>query len=128
MKLNKPLATLIAATALLLSSCGVSLEPTRNYNMSQTNVTLSRANFRIIGQVQGESSQIYILGIGGLSASSLRESATSEMYKNARLTGSQAIINTNIVNKSTAILPPLYYSTTAIATGTIIEFLPEKGH
>lgn len=45
----------------------------------------------------------------------------AEMYKNANLKGSQAIINTNVCLKSSTYLG-LYTTVKAIATGTIIEF------
>lgn len=44
----------------------------------------------------------------------------SEMYKNADLKGSQAIINVNVCYKNRMIL--VYNEAKAIATGTIIEF------
>ena len=72
--------------------------------------------------VRGESVQNYVLGMGGLSKKSLNESAMSEMYKNANLTGSQAIINVNCTYKNTMILAPIYWQTKAIAVGTVIEF------
>lgn len=44
----------------------------------------------------------------------------SEMYRNANLTGSQAIINVNVSYKNKFIL--IYNGAKAIATGTVIEF------
>lgn len=55
-----------------------------------------------------------------MSKKSMDESAISDMYKNANLTGSQAIINTNVSHKNKLIL--IYTQTKAIATGTVIEF------
>ncbi len=71
--------------------------------------------------VEGESKQNYWFGIGGLSKKSLGESAMSEMYKNANLTGSQAIINVNVSYKDKYIL--IHNQAKAIATGTVIEFV-----
>lgn len=44
----------------------------------------------------------------------------SEMYKNANLKDSQAIINVNVAYKNKFIL--VYSQSKAIATGTIVEF------
>lgn len=52
--------------SILLSSCGFSREIVRNSNQQQTNVVLSKSNYRVIGEVEGKSSQLYVLGIGGL--------------------------------------------------------------
>lgn len=45
----------------------------------------------------------------------------SEMYKNANLKGSQAIINVNVSYKNKYIL--IHNQSKAIATGTVIEFI-----
>lgn len=45
----------------------------------------------------------------------------SEMYRNAKLKGSQAIINVNVSYKNKYIL--VHNQAKAIATGTVIEFI-----
>lgn len=45
----------------------------------------------------------------------------AEMYKNANLKGSQAIINVNVSYKNKYIL--IHNQSKAIATGTVIEFI-----
>lgn len=110
-----------ACMGLLLSSCGISREATNNCNVAQTEVVLSKKNFKVIGYVTGKSNQDYWFGIGGLSKKSLGESAMSEMYKNANLKDSQAIINVNVTYKSKFAL--IYCGSTAIATGTVIEYV-----
>lgn len=107
--------------ALIFTSCGISRQAASNINMAQTEVVLSQKNYKVIGTVSGECTQNYILGIGGLSQSSMAQSAISEMYKNANLTGSQAIINTNVCYKNKLII--LYTQSKCIASGTIIEFI-----
>lgn len=109
-----------ASLTLLCSSCGISRSATSNANLTQTEVQLSKKNFRVVKTVYGESTQNYFLGIGGMSKKSMDESAISDMYKNANLTGSQAIINTNVSHKNKLIL--IYTQAKAIATGTVIEF------
>ena len=112
---------LVAAMGLLMSSCGIHQDATSNYNQLQTQVVLNQANFEVVGTAKGECTQVYIFGIGGMSKNSMRESATSEMHKNANLRGSQAIINSNVNFKYTTILG-VYTTVTATANGTIIEF------
>lgn len=109
-----------ACLALLCSGCSLSREATSNQNVTQTQVVLSEKNYKVIGTASGESSQNYWFGIGGMSKKSLGESAMSEMYRNANLKGSQAIINVNVCYKSKFIL--IHNQSKAIATGTIIEF------
>lgn len=112
---------MIAYMAMLCSSCGVSRQAATNMNVAQTQVELSKKNFKVIGTVTGESSQNYWFGIGGLSKSSLNQSAMADMYMNADLEGkSRAIINVNVVYKNRFIL--IYSGVKAIATGTLIEF------
>lgn len=106
--------------ALVLTSCGVSRSNTANANLTQTEVQLTKKNFRVIGTAYGESTQKYWFGFGGLSRKSLEETAISDMYMNANLTGSQVIINTNVSHKNKFII--IYSEAKAIATGTIIEF------
>ena len=111
----------VAAISLLMTGCGFSKEAVSNQNQNQTSVVLSKNNYTIVKSVRGESTQTYVFGlIGGLAKKSLKESAMSEMGKNANLKGSQAIINVNVQYKNA--ISPIITQTTAIATGTIIEF------
>ncbi|MBD5202998.1 MAG: hypothetical protein HDS56_08155 [Barnesiella sp.] len=119
--MKKFLITATACLALLCTSCGVSRQATDNKNLTQTEVVLAKKNYKIVKMVEGESKQNYWFGIGGLSKKSLGESAMSEMYKNANLTGSQAIINVNVSYKNKYIL--IHNQAKAIATGTVIEFV-----
>ncbi len=113
--------------SLLLSSCGFSREIVQNSNQQQTNVVLSKSNYRVIGEVEGKSSQVYVLGIGGLSDKSLSSTALSEMYHSADKMSfgkSYAVINVNVGIKNCIYLF-LAGRKKAIARGTLIEFLPE---
>ncbi len=118
--MKKSLIASLAALAFLCTSCAFSREATSNNNVTQTEVVLAKKNFRVIGNVSGESEQNYWFGIGGMSKKSLGQSAMSSMYKNANLKDSQAIINTNVCYKNKFIF--IYNQTKAIATGTVIEF------
>ena len=114
--MKKFLFMLVATMGLLVSSCGVHQESTSNFNQLQTQVVLDQANYDVVGTATGECTQVYVLGIGGLSKKSM-----SEKYKNANIKGSQAIINANVQYKASTILG-VYSKVTAIANGTIIEF------
>lgn len=120
--MRKAIILCAVAISCLFTSCSISREATSNQNQIQTSVVLSQDNFRVIGNVSGTSKQNYVLiGIGGLSKKSLRESAMSEMLKKAELKGgARAIINTNIQYKNQFYL--LWGKQKAIATGTVIEF------
>ncbi len=118
--MKKFLISSVACLALICTSCGVSRQATANTNLTQPEVVLAKKNYKVVGMVKGESNQNYWFGIGGLSKKSLGESAMSDMYKNANLTGSQAIINVNVSYKNKFVL--IYTGAKAIATGTVIEF------
>lgn len=106
---------------LCTTGCNLSNEATSNANNLETSVVLNQNNYKVIGQVSGQSKQVYILGIGGMSKKSMAESARAEMMKNADLKGgARAIINTNISYKEFFFI--VGCSRKAIATGTIIEF------
>lgn len=119
--MKKFLFMLVAAMGILVSSCNVHQEAASNYNQLQTQVVLNQANYDVVGSATGECTQVYIIGIGGMSKKSMSESAMSEMYKNAKLNGSQAVINASVSYKATTILG-IYTKITAVASGTVIEF------
>ncbi len=111
----------MAVLGMLMTSCGISQDATSNLNQIQTSVVLSQKNYRVVKTVSGESKQMYVLGFGGLSKKSLKESAMSDMMKNADLKDSQAIINANVQFKNQ--LYWLWGKRKAIANGTVIEFI-----
>lgn len=118
--MKKFLLICTACVALLFTSCGISRQAASNQNLAQTDVVLSKKNYKIIGTITGESNQNYWFGIGGLSKKSLGDAAIAEMYRNANLTGSQAIINTTVSYNNKMIL--IYTGAKCKAQGTIIEF------
>lgn len=106
---------------ILFSSCAFSREAVNNENLLQTSVVLTQRNYKVVGYANGISEQTYVLGIGGLSAKSLKESAMSEMLNKADLYGKpRAIVNVNVQFKNQYYI--LWSKKKAIATGTIIEF------
>ena len=111
---------LVAFSLCLLCSCSAHLYNTSNHNISETQVVLDKANFTVIGTVSGSAKASYILGIGGLSKKSLKGNAVTEMYENANLTGSQAIINVTFKQRVSNVL--IYSEIEYTASGTIVEF------
>ena len=107
--------------ALMFTGCATHMYKADNKNLSQTEVVLSQKNFKVVGQAEGHAKATMVLGIGGLSKRSVRANAVAEMYKAAKLSGSQTIININVKHAIVG-LPPFYVRNIYTATGTIIEF------
>ena len=70
---------------------------------------------------EGTTMGIYICGFGGVSQEALRSNAVAEMYNNAKLKGSQTIINVNITT-SVKTIAGVYTQKYVTARGQIIEF------
>ena len=121
--MKKFLIVSLTSLTLLLSGCGLSRQAASNTNLAQTNVVLSKNNYKIVKTVTGECTQNYYFGIGGLSHKSMADAAISRMYSKANLKGSQAIINTNVSYKNKIIL--IYCQSKCIAQGTVIEFIDD---
>ena len=113
-------------SVVLFSSCGIAtgLNMTQypSYVPTHTEVRLLEDNFKVVGLAKGEWSATYVFGIGGLSQKSLMNSAISDMYEKANLTGSQTIINVTTAVSTKHIVWGIYTQRTAVITGTIIEF------
>lgn len=91
-----------------------------NYNVAQTTLHLSRENFRVVGNVEGSAHATYVFGIGGVSRRAVRENAIADMYRNAHLTGAQAVTNVTTTVKTRFYL--FWWEHDFIASGQIIEF------
>lgn len=117
---------IIATSAILLSSCATGLNKTYLEDYHSTVAPFDQNNFTVVKRVEGEHIGEKILFMGGLSDDYLKESALSNMYDNAKLTGSQTIIDIHIVKSRVFVLGPLYIKTIHKATGTVIEFTGPK--
>ena len=120
--MKKLLIAAVAVCAFLLSSCssGCYLGHTSNVNMNQTQVVLSEANFTVVKQVEKivVFEQKY-----NFSKSQLKESAYAALVREAKLQGSQAIINVTfeeVQRVSGAIVPKT--QSAVLVQGTVIEF------
>lgn len=112
---------LLFVAVLSLSGCSTHMYQTSNYNVSETQVVLDQANFEVCGKAEGNASNTYVFGIGGLSRKALRGNAVAAMYEDANLKGSQTIINVYFKKRQMG-FAPFYWNTTYTATGTIVEF------
>ncbi len=108
----------------LLCGCSTHMYNAMNFNVTQTQVVLDKANFNVIGTVDGVATATYMLGIGGLSEESLKGNAIADMYKRANLKGSQTIINVNFKRcvEHVLIVQEIEYT----ASGVIIEFVNDS--
>lgn len=113
---------LLMLSLCLLCGCSAHLYNASNYNISETQVVLDDANFKVVGSAEGSVTASYVFGIGGLSQKALKGNAIAEMYKNANLTGSQAIINVTFKERVSSYVL-VYSQIEYTATGTIIEFV-----
>lgn len=114
------------ALLLVFTGCaGINRTPYSNEPV-ETKVVLSQDNYRIVKQVEGEWSALYVFGIGGMSKKAVTTNALSEMYKNADLQGNQQIINiTTTQSIENWVLVASRYK--VIARGYVIEFLSSNG-
>ena len=118
----------IAAIAVttMLSGCGMTMFNAMNATGNQARVELADNNFRVIKEVKGHSSATYVFFIGGLSKRAARENAIADMFKSAKLTGSQTITNIYVQQHVTTVLG-FYIRISFAATGQVVEFLPKNG-
>lgn len=114
--------SIIIITSILMTSCGIHSAMVGNVNNNNTNVELSKKNFKVIEKVSGKSTATYIFGIGGLSNKALIEKAKFKMLENADLIGgSKAIINLT-TESHISIVYPLFFQKRVTVSGHIVEF------
>lgn len=115
---------LLAALLGMLSSCGVGVYYPYAHNVfgAQTTVHLDKANFRVVRDVEA----VVEIKNTKLSRSSVEKSAYGQLLRNARLTGSQVLINVVIeeIRRDNGSNSFQYVA----ARATIIEFLDENGN
>lgn len=124
--------SLLAIVTIGLTGCsaGYYVSNSQNVNLSQTQVVLSQANFRVVKQL----SVTYVYTnkhTMKFDANQMKESAYAALVKKAKLTGAQTIINVTmeqIQRKSENFWTILFapkYEQAIVVSGTVIEFLPE---
>jgi hypothetical protein len=124
--MRKTLFPVLIALAFIFPSCATFYPNVTSANVNQTQVVLESNNFKVIKRVEGSAAATYIFGIGGLSKKGLVASARTELYNNASLQGSQAIIGEHTEYKTSNIIPYLWGRAIATTSGYVIEFTGEK--
>lgn len=117
-----------AAAALTLSSCstGRYINTSTNVNMTQTQVILSEANFRVVKTVKATAS--YYEKYYQFHEEQLKQSAYAALLEKADMTGAQALVNVTFerIDRASGFFFPKYESS-VIASGVVIEFVREDG-
>lgn len=111
---------MLVSVVMMCVGCGVMSNMATNTNLTQTNVELSAANYRVIGTVSGTATNHYIFGIGGLSKSALANNSYANMVENANLRDNQAIINVSTAERVKAYV--VYTKREMVTSGVVIEF------
>lgn len=118
----KKIILLSILVLLITTGCAFHSGLTRNLNENQTQVVLSKNNFKVIKTVYGYSRTLKVFGIGGLSKQALIAEARNDMLQNVQMEGtSRALINEVVEVKRT------YYYIFAsefkvTVSATVIEF------
>ncbi len=122
----KKLSFLIAlGVGLFMASCstGRYVTNSQNLNLNQTQVVLSEANFKVVKNVS--TSVVYKKNLR-FDAEQLKQSAYAALVKEAKLTGSQTLINVTMEQVKRERLPFFLGITkeenAIIVSGTVIEF------
>jgi hypothetical protein len=118
----KKLLIFATLATLTLTSCSSFQPAVFNITQSETQVVINQANFVVRDRVEGSVTARYFFGLGGIFTKSLAGEATNRMYVAAQLKGSQVIVDKHIEFKRSSIIPGVYGSIKATATGTVIEF------
>ncbi len=120
--MKKVIVSLIAIALFTgLTSCGVNSAYIQHQNQNSTQVHLSNNNFEVLGEVKGSSDVSYVLFVGGINKKRLYENAYSKMVREAKLTGSRALINV-VTEEHVGGIPPFYYTRTITVSANVIEF------
>lgn len=84
-------------SALIFTGCGIGNQLTTNHNLHNTEVQLSRNNFKVLKTVTATEEATYILGFGGMTKKALLANARAKVVKEAGLEGgSKALINETV--------------------------------
>jgi hypothetical protein len=110
----------------MLTSCSVGMYYPHSQNLfgAQTSVQLNQANFRVVRDVEAVVEVVN----SRLSRSSVEKSAYGQLLRNAKLTGSQVLINVVIEEIRRENRVSGKCAQYVAARATIIEFLDENGN
>lgn len=122
--MKKLIYVAVAIVALGMASCSTGNYVTSSFNLNQnqTQVVLSEANFKVVKQVS--TSVVYKQGLK-FDAEQLKQSAYAALLKEARLTGSQTLINVTseqVRREKLNMFGFRKYENAILVSGTVIEF------
>ncbi len=116
------LFAIVAVIAMSMASCstGRYLNNSQNVNLNQTQVVLSQANFKVVKHIS--TTYVYKTSMK-FSADQLKESAYAALVREAKLTGSQTIVNITMeqVDRASGFYIKKYQQA-VVVSGTVIEF------
>jgi hypothetical protein len=120
----KQLTITVLAVIFLFSmnSCGVSNAFIFNTNQNSTQVTLSQANYKVVGKATGSSDVSYVLIFGGAQKKQLFANAYARMVENADLTSGAKALTNLVTEEHVGGVPPFYYTRTITVSANVIEF------
>lgn len=123
--MKKILIVFAVALVAMLSSCsaGRYVNSSANLNVAQTQVVLSEANFTVVKNIS--IPVVYTQDWKKFSAEQLKQAAYAQLLKEAKLTGSQALINVTVENvrrSQSNLFGVKKYDDAIIVSGTVIEF------
>lgn len=119
--MKKTLYLALVLGAFILTGCGFSNHLTTNTNGHNTEVQLSRNNFKILKTVWATEKATYVLGIGGISKKALLANARAKMIQEAGLEGgSKALINETVESHVSNML--IITTVTVTVSAQVIEF------
>ena len=122
--MKKLIYVAVAFVALGMASCSTGNYVTSSFNLNQnqTQVVLSEANFKVVKQVS--TSVVYKQGLK-FDAEQLKQSAYAALLKEAKLTGSQTLINVTseqVRREKLNMFGFPKYENAILVSGTVIEF------
>lgn len=122
--MKKLVYAIIAVVAMGMASCstGNYVTSSLNLNQNQTQVVLSEANFKVVKQV---STSIVYTSKLKFDAQQLKQSAYAALVKEAKLQGSQTLVNITLEQvrrEARNMFGFPKYENAILVSGTVIEF------
>ncbi len=119
-KLSIPVFAIIFVVAL--NSCGVNHAFVVNTNNNSTQVSLSQANYKVIGKASGSADVSYVLIFGGAKKNQLFANAYARMVDKADLSSGAKALTNIVTEEHVGGVPPFYYTRTITVSASVIEF------
>jgi hypothetical protein len=119
-KLSIPVFAIILLFSL--NSCGVNNAFVVNTNQNSTQVSLSQANYKVVGKASGTDEVSYVLIFGGMRKKQLYANAYARMVEKADLSSGAKALTNLVTEEHVGGVPPFYYTRTITVSANVIEF------